>query len=1042
MKKFHPIILRHILIIFALLLAFQTFVHLTDKDFPHAQNGALDLSHWDFSNEGRVTLSGEWEFVWNEFLSSKEFNSDTNLKSVDVRVPQIWNRYEIDGENLPSFGYATYHLKVKVPDTETPYSIRISSISTAYQCYLNDTLIAESGKIATSKDHSFPFYKPATAVFTPPSNEFDLTIQVSNHDFAWGGMWYDIDFGTEENIRQYESYWKYRDGFVIGILTIMAIYFFFFYLRMRYDYRAFSFMLMCLILIVRTSLYGDFLITQLFPGISFHLMVWLSFLTLIWFPIVLFRMVESDVKNPKYNLLGRFFLIYGGIMSALTALFEPSFYTLWTPAMDVMSAFAFLAAIANVFAAHLKRLPGANTLLLGSIIISFTGLHDILYQANIIDSQCGELLPLGLITFMLMFFVLITDRFSKTNREVQLLSDELTEKLKLEKDLTERLYGLDKLKDDFLNNTSNELRGPLNGIINITQSVLQGIGGKITPVQRQNLEVVQTSARKLHLLIDDLLDVSIMRSGGMRLVPVPLDIRTLTSNMFVVFRHLRKNEEIQLKNEIPVDFPMVLADEERLRQILNNLIGNSLKFTESGSITIGAAHGGGWARIYIEDTGIGISPEKLTQIFNAFEQVDGTVQRKYEGTGLGMYLTRQLVELHGGKIWITSRLGKGTCVSFTLQLSSDEPAEASMPLLSSKSKQEALAFFHFESDKNETPYHILAVDDDPSNLKALTNLLELASYQVRAINNGKDALRLLENGVSFDLIILDVMMPGLSGFEVLETLREKYNQLELPVLMLTSKSQFEDVSLCFKLGANDYLTKPFEADELLARVNSLAKLKRAVNQLITTEMSFLQAQIKPHFIHNALSVISSLSIKDPKSAKALILDLSDYLRGSFDLNTDDGMTTLSKELELVRAYLSIEQARFKERLQIHYHLMDEIDCTLPLLTIQPLVENAIRHGIMCRMEGGEIHITIAPESDRVRIEVRDNGVGIQPERIKQFFELKQNQRGVGIANIHRRLTAQYGDGLHIESKPNQGTVIYFYIPYQSGEELQNEDFSG
>jgi sensor histidine kinase YesM len=200
-------------------------------------------------------------------------------------------------------------------------------------------------------------------------------------------------------------------------------------------------------------------------------------------------------------------------------------------------------------------------------------------------------------------------------------------------------------------------------------------------------------------------------------------------------------------------------------------------------------------------------------------------------------------------------------------------------------------------------------------------------------------------------------------------------------------------------------------------------------------MSFLQAQIKPHFIQNALSVISSLSIKDPHKAKALILDLSDFLRGSFELNSNDGLTTLSKELEIVKAYLSIEQARFKERLQIQYHLLNDVDCTLPLLTIQPLVENAIRHGIMCRLEGGEIHITVSMEPNRIRIEVRDNGVGMEPEMIERFYHPDSGQKGVGIANIHRRLMAHYGEGLHIESAPGEGTAVYFFVPYHFGKEV-------
>ncbi len=1033
MKKLYSYLFRYILIFAVCLIAFLFWIYESTPDYPQAEKGVLDLSQWDLKSEGRMTLSGEWEFNWAEFLTFEDYKNKTHSEPTYVSVPQIWNRYQAEGRNLPGFGHATYHLKVKVPDTKTILGLRISSMSTAYQFYINDRLIGQNGRISTSSEGSVPEYAPITAVFAPPTKEFDIVVHVSNYTYARGGMWFDIDFGTAEQIRRYESYLKYRDGFVIGVLAIMAIYFFCYFYMFREDRKNFSFMLMCLILIVRTSLYGDYLIMQLFPGISFRLLVWISYLTLLWFPVILYQMIEFYINDANNKPFGRLFYFYAAVMSAITGLTPVSVYTQWTAAMDAMAVFIFIAALANALLAHLKRIPGINIILPGSFIVGIAGLHDLLYQANLIRSQVGELAPIGLIIFMLLLFFLIADKSSRTYHEVESLSRELAEKLKLERDLAERLYALDKLKDEFLTNTSHELRTPLNGIINITQSVLQGIGGGINNVQRNNLEVVLNSARKLHVIINDLLDVSLLRSGGIRIIPTPLDIQTLIGNMLVVFQHMKKNESVTLCNVIPTDFPLICADEARLRQILSNLLGNALKYTESGTVTISASHDGEWARICIEDTGLGIAPENLENIFNAFEQVDGTVQRKYEGAGLGLYITRQLVELHGGKIWITSAPGKGSQVYFTISLAVNRETPHPSSVVTGEDQMYSLDFLQQDSEESGLPYSILAVDDDLPSLQALTNILHLASYHVKGVGNGKDALSLLENGAPYELVILDVMMPELSGFEVLEALRKKYTRLELPVLMLTSKSQSEDMSLCFKLGANDYLTKPFEVDELMARVNSLVRLKNAVNKLVTTEMSFLQAQIKPHFIQNALSVISSLSIKDPHKAKALILDLSDYLRGSFDLNNDEGLTTLSKELELVRAYLSIEQARFKERLQVHYHLLEDVDCTLPLLTIQPLVENAIRHGIMCRMEGGEIHITTSLEPDRVRIEVRDNGVRIEQDRIVKFFESRQG-RGVGMANIHSRLMTHYGEGLHIESVPGQGTAIYFYVPYNTDKE--------
>jgi len=1035
MKKHYPVIFRHILIFAVIGIAFLVWIQASNPDYPQAKGGVLDLSQWNLSTEGRMTLSGEWEFNWGEFLTGKDYNNNSHSESIYATVPAVWNRYQLNGQNLPGFGYATYHLKVKVPDTKTILGLRINSMSTAYQFYINDRLLAQNGKISTSKEGSEPQYAPATVIFAPPTKEFDIVVHVSNYTYARGGMWFDIDFGTANQIREYESFLKYKDGIIIGILSFMAIIFIIYFYMAREGRKNISFILMCVILIVRTSLYGDYLIIQLFPDIPFNLYVWIFYLTGTWFPVILYETVVYFIGEKKNRLLSRIFLIYAIAFSVISGLTTVSFYTHCSFIMDSMAILIVAAALVNAILAHFKKRYGASIILLGSFIVALSGLHDMLYQASRIQSPIGELMPLGLILFLLLLFLLMADKFSKTYREVESLSMELAEKLKLEHDLTERLYALDKLKDEFLTNTSHELRTPLNGIINITQSVLQGIGGQINKVQEQNLEVVLNSAKKLHIIINDLLDVSLLRSGGIRIIPAPLDIQTLIRNMIVVFQHLKKNEAITIYNAIPPDFPLIYADEARLRQILGNLLGNALKFTDSGTITISASHDEEWACICIEDSGLGIPPENLENIFNAFEQVDGTIQRKYEGAGLGLYITRQLIELHGGKIWITSQLGKGSQAFFTIPLSLGKEFAYPSSVVTREDDRDVLDFLGLELPENEIPYSILAVDDDRSSLQALTNILHLANYHVRGVTSGKEALRLLENGVQFELVILDVMMPELSGFEVLETLRGKYNRLELPVLMLTSKSQSGDMSLCFKLGANDYLTKPFEVDELMARVNSLVRLKEAVNKLATTEMSFLQAQIKPHFIHNALSVISSLSIKDPHKAKSLILDLSDYLRGSFDLNNDEGLTTLSRELELVRAYVSIEQARFKERLQVHYHLLEDVDCTLPLLTIQPLVENAIRHGIMCRMEGGEIHITTSLEPDHVRIEVRDNGVGIEPDRVVKFFELKQDQRGVGMANIHRRLMTHYGEGLHIDSVPGQGTVIYFFVPYNSGKEV-------
>ncbi|HVI39108.1 MAG TPA: hypothetical protein VM577_00475, partial [Anaerovoracaceae bacterium] len=310
MRKLYPDIIKHIIIFAVICIAFLIWIHESKQDYPLAQDGVLDLSQWNFKSEGRITLSGEWGFHWGEFLTWGDYKNNSHLDSMYVSAPQVWNRYQLDGQTLPGFGYATYHLKVKVPDTKTILGLHISSMSTAYQFYINDRLLAQNGKISTSQEGSEPQYAPVTAVFAPPTKEFDLIVQVSNYTYARNGMWFDIDFGTAEQIKRYESFLKYRDGFVIGVLSIMAVYFFCYFYMSREDRKNLNFMLMCLILIVRTGLYGDYLIVQLFPDISFRLLVWISYLTLIWFPVILYQMIEFYISNTKIRSLSKPFYFY------------------------------------------------------------------------------------------------------------------------------------------------------------------------------------------------------------------------------------------------------------------------------------------------------------------------------------------------------------------------------------------------------------------------------------------------------------------------------------------------------------------------------------------------------------------------------------------------------------------------------------------------------------------------------------------------------------------------------------------------------------
>lgn len=432
------------------------------------------------------------------------------------------------------------------------------------------------------------------------------------------------------------------------------------------------------------------------------------------------------------------------------------------------------------------------------------------------------------------------------------------------------LQKLDELKDEFLANTSHELRTPLNGIIGIAESLIYGVTGELRPDTLYNLNIISSSGRRLSNLINDILDFSKLRYRNINLQLKSVGIREVTEIVITLSRHLIKQKDLDLINSIPADLPGALADENRLQQILYNLVGNAIKFTEKGRVEISAEvienssvdadnnsvnnhqqeillSNNSYLSISVTDTGIGIPADKFDSIFTSFEQVDGSTSRQYGGTGLGLTITKQLVELHGGKIQVESTINAGSRFTFTLPISNEQIAnqqnsEITNNILGNNSwnpeKLNLNNIVQLETDTTQKPRNILIIDDEKLNLQVLVNYLALENYAVTQASNGIEALEIIESGYKPDLILLDVMMPKMTGYEVCQKLRDRFPATELPIVLLTAKTQIQDLVEGLNLGANDYITKPVSKDELLARIKThlnLAKL-RAENLRMRAEL--------------------------------------------------------------------------------------------------------------------------------------------------------------------------------------------------------------
>ncbi len=356
---------------------------------------------------------------------------------------------------------------------------------------------------------------------------------------------------------------------------------------------------------------------------------------------------------------------------------------------------------------------------------------------------------------------------------------------------------IDRLKSQFLANMSHELRTPLNSIIGFSRVILKGIDGPVSELQQQDLTAIYNSGQHLLGLINDVLDLSKIEAGKMELAFDEVNMADITNSVISTMSGLIKDRPVQMKRIIETDLPTVRADAIRVRQVMINLISNASKFTDEGDIVVEVGvkpgpTGRNEVRVSVTDTGAGISEQDQAKLFQAFSQVDDSPTRKTGGTGLGLSICQHLVNMHGGRIWVESAVGKGSTFSFTLP------------------------FFRMEAENTHSTGNkvILAIDDDPQVIGLYERYLHPQGYQVVPLTDPTRALERAKQLKPF-AITLDVMMPGVDGWTVLDILKSDPLTRNIPVIVC---SIIEDLEKGFHLGASDYLVKPILEDDL---VNSL-----------------------------------------------------------------------------------------------------------------------------------------------------------------------------------------------------------------------------
>ena len=544
--------------------------------------------------------------------------------------------------------------------------------------------------------------------------------------------------------------------------------------------------------------------------------------------------------------------------------------------------------------------------------------------------------PDGTIRWLLERGDVIRDADGKPIRMLGIVQD-ITERKELEQEIIKAKEEAERaahVKSIFLANMSHEIRTPMNAVVGLTDVVLET---ELTQEQREHLTTVRSSANALLALLNDILDISKLESGKLTLEKTIFHLPRTLKDVLQTFAITAREKALDLNLHIHPDmFHCLQGDPTRLRQILINLVGNSVKFTDRGSVTVMVEpKEEGMYHFSVKDTGIGMSKEQINTIFESFIQGDQSTVRRYGGTGLGTTISKQLVELMGGRIWVESEMDHGTTFHFTVRIGKPKCADNCDENCPAHARPDEIA-----RPASRRRFKVLLVEDIVANVTLTTFRLEQQGHTLQVAWNGLQAVEAVQKE-QFDIILMDVQMPEMDGMEATRRIRAMKATKEIPIIAMTASVMHEDLELCRQAGMNEIVPKPIDFAQLFATMEKVAP--PTVGEVITDISIDLRppaAKTLPEL--DGINVSKGLRTwQNPeKYARSLQEFADDFSQAA------DSLTTMIEEEKLDQAYrlthtikgvagnLAIEQvSSLSEQLGIALRnkQFNEVQLRLPLL---------------------------------------------------------------------------------------------------------------
>ncbi|MBU2526127.1 MAG: response regulator [Bacteroidetes bacterium] len=775
----------------------QTFPFFAQNKL-EKQNGIIDLTGLDFNKTEDVSLEGQWEFYWNELIHPQDFI----LKQTPhyEAFPKLFN--DINGN---SYGYATYRVILQLPKSHPELALYIPDFYSSYKLFANGKVISQNGMVAKSRTLYQPKFKPTTVRLPADTPQVELVLQIANFHHYRGGAAKPIYLGSENFITNHLASSNGLIYLLAGMAFVCGLFFISLFTFNKTDRASFYFGLFCLSSSLYIMLRGEYLLLNFFPNLPWQLVTRLEHLSFFIGAFLFIRFVKHLFPN---NVHPRIVYVISGISlfyTALALLLPIYIYTALTPVFLGVMILNVLYVKYVFLTAILEKRLGAVFAFVSVALLSVSILYIIFYHFDWIR-PIPYVYFTGLFGSFITMTLLISYRFADTMTKARIKAETAVE-----------------AKSQFLSNMSHEIRTPLNSVIALAD-LLQNTDSEED--KKEFLVSIKKSGETLLSIINDILDYSKIEANELIIRQNKLNIRDFLRDVYAINKPICNDKSITLKLFIDEEVPhCVVTDATRLQQILNNLIGNAIKFTKAGSIEIKVEriHNEaipGNLKFSVIDTGSGIQEDKLPLLFERFSQIEDRESKKLTGTGLGLAISKLLSIALGGTIDVSSVWGEGSVFWFTIAA----PEACNKEF---EAENEMLAAIQLSNHISFSSLKVLLVEDNSMNRLVAIKVLEtLGISDIEIAHDGLEAIDKCEKHF-YDLIFMDMEMPNMGGVEATKYIRQLVNHGYISkIVAMTANVTEDDKENCLNAGMNDIIFKPISKERIAAVLNKLFSHKQ------------------------------------------------------------------------------------------------------------------------------------------------------------------------------------------------------------------------